>query len=125
MALAKDVMGGGFSAGQALALGGTTGSLAATGSVQGDAALVTASTMIITGADGTKGIILPAANQGESVTLFNNAASTCKVYPPTGAAITVIGTGLGSANTAHSFLTFKSATYSCFSSTQWFVDVSA
>lgn len=125
MALAKEIMGGGFSAGQAIALGGGSASVAATGSVQGDAALIGASSVIVTAADGTKGVILPAAQPGDEVDIFNNAALTLKVYPPSGAAIAVNGTGLGSANASFAHLTFKAATYKCQSATQWFVNVSA
>lgn len=125
MAFISEQMGGGTSAGQAKAMNGTGGTVAATGSTQTDAALVKASISIVTAADGTKGVRLPAAQPGESCTLFNNAGSTCKVWPPTGAAITVVGTGLGSANAAHSLLTYKTATYVCQSATQWFVTVSA
>lgn len=125
MALAREIMGGGISAISALAIGGGAGSLAATGSVQGDAALIITSTNIITAADGTKGVILPACQPGESVDLFNNSASTLKVYPPTGSAISVAGTGLGSANAAFSQLTYKATRYICQSSTQWFANTSA
>lgn len=125
MATAKEVMGGGFSAGGAQALGGQASSLAALGSVQGDAALVGASITIVTAADGTKGVILPAGAVGDEIWLFNNAASTLKVYPPTGAAISVAGTGLGSANAAFSQLTQKCTLYKCQSTTQWFAITSA
>lgn len=125
MAFVSEMMRGGTSAGQAAALCGTGGSFAAAGSAQGDATLITASVAIVTAADGTKGVILPAVGVGESCTLFNNAGSTLKVYPDTGAAITVVGTGLGSANAAYSQLTYKSSRYIRQSTTQWFVVTSA
>ena len=125
MAFAREIMGGGISAGAARAICGQGASLAATGTVQGDAALVKASTTIVTAADGNTGVILPASKAGEWCTLFNNSGSTLKVYPPTGAAISVAGTGLGSANTAFSQLTYKSTMYICQSSTQWFAITSA
>ena len=122
MPFAKEIMGGGFSPGQARAIGGTTNTaLAATGSTQTDAALVTAGQTIVTGADGTKGVILPAAEVGDFVVLINNSASALKVYPPTGAAINVPGTSLGAANTAYSHTTFAGCIYRCFNSTQWVV----
>jgi len=125
MTFTKEIMGGGTSAGQARAIVGSGGSIAAAGSTQADATLVKASVSIVTAADGTKGVILPAVKSGESCTLFNNAGSTLKVYPPTGAAISVAGTGLGSANAAFSQLTYKSTTYVCQSATQWFAVTSA
>jgi hypothetical protein len=124
MALATEVMGAGFPAAQAIALGGqTNAALAAAGSVQGDAALVNASNVIVTGADGTVGVILPAGYG--SVTIFNSSASTLKVYPPSGAAIAVPGTGLGSADAAYSHTTYAVVTYQRVSSTQWFPTKSA
>lgn len=121
MAMAKELMGGGFSAGQAQAIGGQGVSIAAAGSVQGDGATVTASIAIITAADGTKGVTLPAGQVGDEFWLYNNAGSTLKVYPFLGAAICVTGTGLGTVNAAHSLLTFKCAIYKIQSTTQVFV----
>jgi hypothetical protein len=124
MALAKDVMGGGFSAGQAAALGGGYTAITATGSTQGDAATLTASNCVVAGADGTKGVVLNG-NVGDSVLVFNNSGSTLKVYPNSGAAISVGGTGLGSANAAFSQLTYKPVWYVKVSATQWISDVGA
>lgn len=125
MATAREVMGGGFSAGQASALGGQTASVTAAGSVQGDAATITASINTVGGADGTKGVILPSGAVGDEVWIFNNSGSTLKVYPPSGAAISVAGTGLGSANAAFSQLTYKCTVYKIVSSTQWFAVTTA
>lgn len=125
MAFVSEQMKGGTSAGQAKAMNGFGGTLAAVGSTAADAALVTTSVSIITGANATTGVILPAVGPGETCTLFNNSASTLKVWPPTGAAITVVGTGLGTANAAFSQLTYKTVIFTCQSSTQWFANVSA
>lgn len=119
MALASEIMGGGTSAGQALAMGGTGASVAAAGSAATDATLITASIVIATAADGTKGIKLKGSI-GDEVWIFNNTASTLKVYPDTGAAITVTGTGLGTVDAAFSHLTFKTVLYKKQSATQWF-----
>lgn len=120
MTFAKNLMGAGFSAGQAAAVGGNINlSLAAAGSAQSDATLIKASLCVATGADGTKGVILPLVQPGDSVLIFNNSASTLKVYPPTGAAIAVPGTGQGSANSAYSQVTYSTTQYTCVSSTQW------
>lgn len=124
MALAKDVMGGGFSAGQALALGGNYAAITATGSAQTDAATLSASNCVVAGADGTKGVIL-TGDVGDSVWVFNNSGSTLKVYPNTGAAIAVAGTGLGTANAAFSQLTYKTTEYKKITSTQWLANTSA
>ena len=123
MAMAKEVMGGGFSAGQAQALGGQNGTIAAAGSTVTDATLIGASIAIISGADGTKGVVLPAGQVGDEIWLFNNSASTLKVYPNTGAGITVTGTGLGTADSVYSHLTYKTVLYKMQSATQWFIVV--
>lgn len=125
MALASEIVQGGLSGGQAQAIGGAGASVAATGSAQGDAALLKSSINIVTGADGNKGVILTAGQVGDEVWVFNNASSTLKVYPPAGAAISVAGTGLGTGNAAFSQLTFKMTIYKCQSSTQWFANTSA
>ena len=125
MSLATEMMGGGISAGQAQAINGQGASIAAAGSVQGDGTLINVGTSIITGANGTVGVTLPAGLVGDEVMLFNNSASTLKVWPPVGAAIAVPGTGLGTANAAFSHLTFKTVIYKCQSSTQWFPNVTA
>lgn len=124
MALSKDVMGGGFSAGQAVALGGNYSSIAATGSTQADAATVSASNVVITAADATKGVVL-SGNVGDSVDVFNNSASTLKVYPDTGSAIAVPGTGLGTANASYAHTTYAVCSYKKITSTQWIVNKSA
>lgn len=118
MALAREMMGGGFSAGQALAMGGNYQAVTATGSAQTDAATVSASNVVVASADGTKGVVLNG-EVGDSVIVFNNSASTLKVYPNSGAAIAVPGTGLGSANAAYSHTTYAVVTYKKITSTQW------
>lgn len=126
MALSKDLMGAGFSAGQATALGGNTNSaLAAAGSVIGDATTITASNCIVTGADGTKGVKL-SANVGDSVWIFNNSGSTLKVYPGSASeAIAVPGTGLGTGGASYAHTTYAAGQYVKISATQWIIDKSA
>lgn len=124
MAYAKEIVGGAISPVTAGAIGGAYAAVVATGSAQGDAAVVTASMSMVTAADGTKGVIL-SAQGGDSVWIFNNSGSTLKVYPETGAAISVAGTGIGSANAAFSQLTYKATLYKKFTSTQWVAITSA
>jgi hypothetical protein len=118
MALAKELMGVGFSAAQASNIGGQYAAVTAAGSSQATATAIGSSMNMIAGADGTKGVTLPAAEAGAEVWLFNNSASTCPVYPPVGAAISVAGTGVGTANTAFSQLTYKATIYKYFTTTQ-------
>lgn len=125
MALAKERMGGGLSAGAAKAIGGAYAAVTAAGSTQGTATSVKASMAVVAGADGTKGVVLPAGEVGDEIWIFNNAGSTLKVYPNSGAAISVAGTGLGSANAAFSQLTYKATIYKKVTSTQWLAVTSA
>lgn len=70
--------------------------VAAAGSVQGDAAALALGVNTVTGADGTKGVILPAATAGSVVEVYNAVATNgLKIYPATGDAING-----GSANAA-------------------------
>lgn len=125
MALAKELMGGGFSAGQAAAVGGAYAAVVAAGSSQATGTVIGASMNMVTAADGTKAVTLPAVQVGDEIWIFNNAGSTLKVYPDSGAAITVVGTGTGTADAAFSQLTYKTTVYKRFTSTQWVATTSA
>lgn len=102
---ARKIMAGGLPSTVALAIAGDVGTLAATGSAQTDAAAITADVTRVTGADGTKGVILPAVGSGYYV-IGNAVASILKVYPPSGGAING-----GSANAAFSQTASKNAVY--------------
>ena len=67
-------------------LNGTdTQGVAPTGSTQGDAAQLTAAVSIVTGADGTKGVILPVPKVGRQVSVYSATATNgLKVYPHSG-----------------------------------------
>lgn len=123
MAYASELVGP-FSPGQAGALGGQYSGLVAAGSSQATGTTVSASNAVVTAADGTKAVTLKG-QPGDEVWLFNNSASTLKVYPPVGAAIAVVGTGVGTVNAAFDHLTYKAVAYKCFTSTQWVPIVSA
>lgn len=118
MPYGKELMGAGFSAGQAASLGGGYAAITATGNSQATAATLTAGNCVVSGADGTKAVIL-SGDVGDSVEVFNNSASTLPVYPEVGAAIAVPGTGLGSANAAYSHTTYAVVRYKKVTSTQW------
>ena len=125
MTLARELMGLGAPAGLASGIGGSYAAVTAAGSAQSDATALVASMGVVAGADGTKGVILPACEVGGECTYFNNSASTLKVYPDSSAAISVAGTGLGSANAAFSQLTYKTTIYRKVTSTQWLANTSA
>ena len=119
MALSKEVMGGGFSAGQAGSLNGGYATQAAAGSVIGDATVITSSNVVVTAADATKGVKL-SGNTGDSVRIFNNSGSTLKVWPGSSTeAIAVPGTGLGTAAAAYSHTTYAVVEYTKITATQW------
>lgn len=98
---------------------GTVQTVASAGSVQGDAASLTGGFNTVTGADGTKGVILPPAVAGGPPVYIYNAVATngLKFYPATGD--TLNG---GSANAA---LTMEGKTLAvCYpvDATNWAVD---
>jgi hypothetical protein len=67
-----------------------SGSIAAAGTNQATATLVTSGVQKVTAADGTKGVILPAlgaADIGSVAFLLNASGLTLKVYPATGGTI--------------------------------------
>lgn len=66
---------------------GISQTLAATGTVVGDAAVVVYQHTRVSAADGAKGVILPAKSAGANYIITNTANAILKVYPPTGGAI--------------------------------------
>lgn len=88
------------------------GTVAATGTTQADAAALTNGTNVVTGANGTAGVQLPAPSYvGQEVAVINTAASGLKVYADNG------GTGGtvngGASNAAATLAASKGATYVC------------
>ena len=83
MPLARDLRG--FSAGQALALGGSVNTgISTAGSTLGTATALTASVNLIgTNSAATQGVSLNDMNVGESQEVYNGTATSCLVYPPT------------------------------------------
>ena len=90
--------------------------VAATGSVQGDAAALTVRALnSVSAADGTKGVILPSAAAGLKVEVYNeHATNGLKIYPASGD--TING---GSANAAITMEGKGIATFSCYDGTNW------
>ena len=89
--------------------------VAATGSVQGDAAAVTSGFTLVSAADGTKGVVLPAAAAGLVCIIKNNAAAALKIYPASGDAINAL-----SANAAYSITNLTSTVLVAYDSTTWY-----
>lgn len=93
--------------------------VAAAGSAQGDAGAVTAASGAIihaTGADATKGIVLPTAAAGKFYFVKNADAANAvlKVYPASADDINALG-----ANTAISMAANTSATFVAIDATNW------
>ena len=114
MALAKELMGAGISAGAARTIpNGTVAAVAATSS----SALATAVELAagvnrVTGSDGVR---LPNVGAGESVMVINDTSGSIKVWPPSGGAIQIVGTSFGSAvvGTESTLTAYATWTYTC------------
>lgn len=122
MALAKDVMQGGFSAGQAKAINGSVAStVTAAGTVIGDAFDLVASINTITTAAASTGVQLPSCEIGDSVEILNLGANAVKVYPDsTSATINQLAAAAG-------FSLAPNTACKCrkFTSTKWMAFLSA
>lgn len=97
---------------------GTTATLAATGNSLATAADITADVTVVTGADNTVAVSLPAPVVGKIVTVINTgAANTLPVYPDAaGTQINALGAG-----NAFTITAGQTATFVCRTSTLWYV----
>lgn len=88
----------------------------AAGSVIGDAAQLSQGINVVTGADGTKGVILPVAVPGMQVIVKGVTAGVLKVWPKTGATINAL-----SASAAMSLASGATpAIFVASTATQWY-----
>lgn len=94
---------------------GVVATVAATGSLQTDAAAVGVGFTLVSAADATKGVKLPAAVAGQQCRIKNNANAVLKVWPNTDDAINAIA-----ANSALSMAAFTSAIFECYDGTTWY-----
>lgn len=91
--------------------------LAAAGSSNSDAGqMVGGGLTVVTGADATKGVILPDVEIGSVVWVKNGAAAILKVYPTSGAAINALTATTG----AFSQAATTAGWYVRKSATQWY-----
>lgn len=94
------------------------GTIAAAGSAQGDAAAIVNHVTYVTAADGTKGVILPAAAAGLRFEVYSTVATNgLKIYPATGDDIND-----GSANAAITIEGKSHATFVALDDTTWAAD---
>jgi hypothetical protein len=89
--------------------------VAATGSTQANAAAVSDGFTLVSAADGTKGVRLPAAIAGRTVILKNNAAAVLKVWPSSGDAINAIA-----ADSNFTMTNLTACMYVAYDSTTWY-----
>lgn len=93
----------------------TEGTLVAAGTTQGDAAAITTDTVVVSGADGTTGVILPSTEAGMICVITNSdVTNALNVYPPSGAAISS-----GSTDAAYLLLANTTNVFLRMSTTQW------
>jgi hypothetical protein len=97
-------------------LGVSTGTVAATGSSNTDAASLGYGFNLVTGADATKGVILPNAASGTIIFVKNSSASALKVYPDSGAAINALTATTG----AYSMAANTTSTLIAYGTSQWY-----
>ncbi|WP_063607925.1 DUF2190 family protein [Zavarzinella formosa] len=94
-----------------------TATVAAAGSVQGDAAAVAEGFTLVTGADATKGVLLPTAAAGKQVIIKNAdvANAILKIWPATGDAVNAVAV-----NSAFSIAAKTSVLLVAYDATTWY-----
>ena len=122
MALAKNVVGGGFSSAQAQAINGNNinSAVAAAGTTQGTATALTADGSVVTSGGADSGVQLYNGMIGDSMWVFNNQLVNIKVYPPTSGKINQIV-----ANGSHTLPAQTYAIYQKVTAPQWVAHQSA
>ena len=122
MALAKDIMGGGFSAGQAQAIQGAINSaVTAAGTVITDATDLVASNNYISTAAASSGVQLPSVPLGDSLCVYNGGANAVKVYPHSSTGtINSAAAGVAVTCPVNTLMTFRRWT-----ATKWVASMSA
>ena len=99
---------------QNLALSSATPAAAGTNQATGTA--ITVDVNMVTGADGTKGVTLPASVVGKEITILNtNASNALKVYPPVSSQINALGV-----NASYSVAAGQEVVFRCSSTVLWY-----
>lgn len=121
MALAKNMMGGGLSAGQAKAINGSIASaLTAAGTTQGTAYAINAGTAVFSTVAASSGAILPSCEISDEVYVYNGGANNLTVYPDSGSQINGVSANGGVTCPTNTAMFFKRIT-----STRWIAMLSA
>jgi len=95
--------------------GVAVGTVAAAGDSQANGGAIIGDFCVVTGADGTKGVVLPAGAIGKRVVIKNNANAVLKVYPASGGKINAIAQ-----DGAISMAAYTAAEFLAQTATQWF-----
>ena len=118
MALANRMMGGGISAGMAMAINGDVSSaISAAGTTQGTATALTAGINVVTTAAASSGVILSDSEIGDEYEILNLGANAVTVYPPSGGRVNAIATNGGftlATNTAVKVRKFTATRWAAF-----------
>ena len=122
MAIAAQVMGGGFSQGQALAISGTVrNSLSAAGTTITTATDLTGSINVVTTWAANAGVQLPNVMIGDEVEILNLGAGAGYVYPPSATSqINALPVGTGFLLATNTAVRVKK-----FTATRWVAYLSA
>lgn len=122
MALAKEMMGGGLSAGQAKAINGQTASaVSAAGTTQATATALNAGNNVITTCASGAGVVLPSCEVADEIFVWNGqGTNTLLVYPDSGSTINQL-----SANTPGNIAPYSGAIFKRVTSTVWWCNLSA
>jgi hypothetical protein len=121
MPLAKDLVGAGFSPGQARGVNGLRNTaISAAGTNQATATALTATINYVSTVAANSGVICPNASHGDDMWIFNGGANVLAVYPPVGSKFNAIATN-GAINLGlNTGLLVKKVT-----DTQWIANLSA
>lgn len=96
MPLSREIMGGGFSAGQAKALNGqANNAVSAAGTTQATATALKTSNSFVTTVAANSGVILENASHRDSQRIYNAGTNPLTIYPPVGSRIYPAATNVG------------------------------
>jgi hypothetical protein len=123
MAMAREMMSGGISAGAAKAInGGQNLTISAAGTTLATGTALTAGHNVITTCSSGAGVVLPSCEIGDEVFVFNGTSTNSLLVYPDAAANTI---NQLTAGVAGSIAPYNGALFKKASSTAWWVNVSA
>ena len=122
MAIARDIMGGGTSAGQAKAINGRVASaVSAAGTTLATATAINATVNFVSTVAASSGVRLHNGEIGDTIEIYNGGANTLTVYPHSSTGIiNQIAAGGG-----QSLAQYTSCHYRRVTATRWIANLSA